>query len=358
MDKAVLSLLLAAENPILRSRLETSLAAGGVPFTKSELGIEVACIGRDWEQVVRDLCERLSLPERQDTRVAVIDGRDEQSIFHAVFKAVSLEGLMGRIRESWLKDVLKRDALEIHLQPLVQFPPGRLHGYECLLRGRDREGKLIPPNRLFEAAKSMDMLFELDQRARLASVKKIAQVNLPDAQFFINFLPTAIYNPDHCLEKTMAAIDASGVNPAQITFEVVETEQVVDRKHLAKILRFYRDKGFKVALDDVGAGYSSLLALSELRPDYIKLDMELVRRAVSSSLEARIVRDLADAARQHGIVTIAEGLETEEHVRFVLSSGIRITQGYFHARPQAEPLAQEQISGIFERIGHVASCAA
>ena len=78
----------------------------------------------------------------------------------------------------------------------------------------------------------------------------------------------------------------------------------------------------EIALDDVGAGYSSLLNLAYLRPDYIKLDGELVRRAAEGALEYKIVSDLAETARQNGIITIAEGIETEPQLHKALACGI------------------------------------
>jgi EAL domain-containing protein (putative c-di-GMP-specific phosphodiesterase class I) len=139
----------------------------------------------------------------------------------------------------------------------------------------------------------------------------------------------------------MDVLNAAGVRPSQIAFEVVETDKVQSQRELKDVLRAYRKAGFKVALDDVGAGYSTLLSLAEMRPDYIKLDGELVRRSAESNLEAKLVRDLAETARQNGIITIAEGIETAGQMQSVLGAGVRITQGYFHGRPQASPLDAE-----------------
>ena len=116
------------------------------------------------------------------------------------------------------------------------------------------------------------------------------------------------------------------------------------------VLRCYRKAGFRIALDDVGAGYASLLSVSKVRPDYIKLDGELVRRAAGGALEAKIVGDLAETARQNGIVTIAEGIETADQFQLVARSGIRIMQGYWLAGPRPKPLLQIELRQILQRI--------
>ena len=211
------------------------------------------------------------------------------------------------------------------------------------------------------AARSLDMLFLLDQKCRLAAVRAasaIATRVAPDTMFFINFLPTAIYNPEHCLQTTMTAVRSGTLQPQNICFEVVESEDVGDRKHLLGILDYYRSRGFKVALDDVGAGYSSLMAVGELKPDYIKLDGELVRRSVENPLERRIVRDLAATMRENQIISLGEGVETAEQFAFMNECGIELTQGYYHARPAPEPLDDADIRTLIDRArGTVAAAA-
>lgn len=93
---------------------------------------------------------------------------------------------------------------------------------------------------------------------------------------FINFIPTSIYSPQFCLKSTIQLAHELHIDPAQLVFEVVETEKVDDIEHLKTILAYYRDRGFEYALDDVGEGYSTLEMLAELKPKYMKLDMKYV----------------------------------------------------------------------------------
>jgi EAL domain-containing protein (putative c-di-GMP-specific phosphodiesterase class I) len=226
------------------------------------------------------------------------------------------------------------------------------------MRGIDADGRLIPPGRMFDAARVLERTAELDARCQSAALREIGGLNRGAPRgltYFINFVPGALADARRSLGAVMDAVNAGGLRPGQVVFEVVETDKVQSRRELQGLLRTYRKAGFKVALDDVGAGYSSLLSLGHLRPDYIKLDGELVRRAATSALEAKMVRDLAETARQNGIIAIAEGIETADHLRLAMSAGIRITQGYLHARPQPRPLTGDEAAAITHRAAEIAA---
>jgi EAL domain-containing protein (putative c-di-GMP-specific phosphodiesterase class I) len=334
--------------------LQAHVAGSGLRFESSPLGVKLFHDGatQDWRCALAKVGEGIPAQHRDATRVAVIArGADALAQQQALLDAISLDAALDQLKHDWLFDVVRHeDSLTVHLQPLASFPPARLYGYECLLRGVAADGSIISPGKLIDAARRVDGIAELDERARVAAVRKAGRLGLREAQIFINFAPTAVADPETSLASTVSAIAEAQIEPNRITFEVVETERVADRTHLSRVLDFFRDRGFKIALDDVGAGYSSLLALVELLPDYIKIDGELIRRAAASKLEAKIVRDLADAAHQNGIISVAEGVETAEQMYFALECGIPILQGYFLSRPHAEPLDRAQTDALVQRI--------
>lgn len=110
-----------------------------------------------------------------------------------------------------------------------------------------------------------------------------------------------------------------------------------DVDHLLGILSFYRRAGFRVALDDLGAGYSSLNLLARLRPDFVKLDMELIRGIDVDPYKAVVVDKLLDLAREVGAISVVEGVETEGEWRWAEAHGADLVQGFLCARPQADP---------------------
>jgi EAL domain-containing protein (putative c-di-GMP-specific phosphodiesterase class I) len=348
-------LLISPPNAVAGRRVRVQMMAAGLETRESDMGLRIACGQLDWRMILESIGAGLSPAERRDTRVATAGACDDSAVVHrSIFRAQSLEMLLSSVADQWFEEVLSRGGIAVYFQPMLQYPPGRLHGYECLMRGVDVDGTIIPPNRMFEAARRLGKIAELDEKCRRAAIVAAAHMKATGVNFFINVVPSAIREPKRFLNATLAELAAGGLRPQQMTFEVVETDEVQDQRQLANLLAYYRKAGFKVALDDVGAGYSSLLSLSRLRPDYIKLEGELVRRAAQSSLEAKIVADLAETARQNGIITIAEGIETPEELRLVLDCGIRVTQGFFHAKPQPRALTADETREIVDRVGQVA----
>lgn len=118
-----------------------------------------------------------------------------------------------------------------------------------------------------------------------------------------------------------------------IVFEVTESEFVHDRKHLVRITEFYREQGYGIALDDLGSGYSSLNLLHDLNPDYIKLDMELVRNIHQSQFKQITMQKIIELAYKLNILTIAEGIETEDELRFMQTLPVNYYQGFYFAKP-------------------------
>ncbi len=347
-------LLISAVNALTASRIRTELLAAGMSCVQTELGLEVACHDLDWRAILESISLILSPAERRDTHIARLELSDDRDAVHrAIFRAKGLETLLSEFREGWFEVMLAQKNIAIHFQPLVQYPPGRIHGYECLMRGSLVDGRPIPPTRIFETARKLDRVNVLDRHCRSAALHRAGQIADSNLVFFVNFLPSSIADARKGLEEVLADIRQAGLRPEQVAFEVVETDKVQDRRHLVDVLRYFRKAGCRIALDDVGAGYSSLLSFATLRPDYIKLDGELVRRASTSALEAKLVADLAETARQNGIITVAEGIETEQDMRLVLNCGIRITQGFFHARPQAEPMREQQVEELIARLKRV-----
>ncbi|MFP2932207.1 EAL domain-containing protein [Pyxidicoccus sp. 3LG] len=286
------------------------------------------------------LAERLSLAlteeEARGTRALFVEGEREPGL--ADYPRVgSLRQLVTLAQSGWLVDMLAEQRLTAHFQPIVHArDTRRIFAHEALMRGCERDGALVPPGRMMQAARDAELLFQLDLAARTTAIREAVRHGLR-THLFVNFTPTAIYDPAYCLRSTVATIAEAGVPPQSVVFEVIESDQAADPKHLKDIINFYRQAGFRVALDDLGAGYSSLNLIHQLRPDIVKLDMELVRDVHLDAYKGAIVRKLLEIARQLGIQTVAEGIETPEELRWVRAHGVDFVQGYLIARPQGAP---------------------
>lgn len=236
-----------------------------------------------------------------------------------------------------LLDVLEDRRLKILFHPIVDPGTNEIYGYEALTRGLDNQGGIIPPTKLFQMAKDMDLLFYLDRLCRETIIQRASEAGITK-KIFINFIPTSIYDPEKCLKSTDEAIMKSGINPQQVVFEVVETEQIKDFDHLNYILDYYKRKGYSTALDDIGSGYSSISSLLALNPDYMKIDMALVRNIHKEIEKQIIIQEYINVARLKGIQVLAEGIEHIDELMYLKELGIDLVQGYYFAKPSPTPL--------------------
>jgi EAL domain-containing protein (putative c-di-GMP-specific phosphodiesterase class I) len=239
---------------------------------------------------------------------------------------------------SWIDMLIENNSIRTQYQPIVYFENGELNvmGHELLSRGIDAGGGIIPPNKMFEAARIRNRIFSLDKACRLQSVRNASAIK--DKMIFINFIPTAIYVPEHCLATTFKLIKEMNIKPVQVVFEVVETDEVTDLEHLKKILNYYRSHGFKYALDDVGVGYNDLKKLTQMEPDYVKLAMEFANGVSGDRNKQKVAKSVMDIAHNLGALALAEGVEFEEDLMFLSEMGYDLFQGYFISKPQDQPM--------------------
>jgi EAL domain-containing protein (putative c-di-GMP-specific phosphodiesterase class I) len=233
--------------------------------------------------------------------------------------------------------MLEQKRLTSFFQPIVYAAdPHRIFAHEALLRGLGSDNELISPGRILPVAKSTGLLFQVDRAARMCAIQESVNCDL-DSLVFINFMPTAIYDPVNCLQSTVRLITELKLPPERFVFEVVESEEVQEVDHLRNILDFYRRSGFGVALDDLGAGYASLNRVGELKPDYVKLDMKLIQGVHLDPFKAIIADRILSLARDLGIRTIVEGVEQPEELAWAQEHKADFVQGYYIARPANPP---------------------
>lgn len=237
-----------------------------------------------------------------------------------------------------LAAMLREQRMRTWYQPIFWSGTLALWGYECLMRGVALDGSLVSPLTLLEWARQEELTFMLDRHVREMHLRNAGAAGLgPPIHLLVNFLPTAIYRPEFCLRTTVRAAAESGLEPDHVIFEVVESEQTTSRAHLRNLLAYYRATGFKVALDDVGSGYSGLALLADLNPDLIKIDRELVSRAPESPFHRDVCASLAKLGHDNGQMVLAEGIEREEEWALMTELGVNLLQGYLFGRPAPEP---------------------
>lgn len=291
------------------------------------------------EEVCGRVAGVLTSTELRDTRALYKQGDADPSL-RDLGRVDGFVRLLATSQSGWLVDMLAQDRLTALFQPIMYAEePCRIFAQECLLRGLDADGALVPPMRLLDTAREVDVIFQLDLAARRTAIRE-ASLHGIRSKIFINFTPTSIYDPVFCLRSTVAAIDDAGIAHEDVVFEVIETDRAHDPEHLKAILAYYRNEGFGVALDDMGAGYSSLNLIHQLRPDYIKLDMELTRGVHEDPYKALIAAKMLEIASELGIRAIAEGVEHVGEYEWLREHGATYLQGYLFGKPSSPPLIE------------------
>ena len=283
-----------------------------------------------------DVASRLSESQLQQTRYCLVEGSRPPTPAE-LMRTNSLGMLIARWRGDWLVDLLRRRRLTSFFQPIVRTSdPQQVYAYECLVRARQDDGQLIYPDRLFKAARAANLLHRLDHEARLTAIEASLRCQI-DANLFINFNPSSINDSQHLLASTRTTAEESGIPLERFVFEVVESEEIRDTGRLLTIINQYRKAGFRVALDDLGSGYSSLNLLTRLQPDFVKLDMQMIRGVDSDLFKSRVAGKLLEMAQHLRIQTVVEGVETIAEWQWAAQAGADFAQGYLFARPAAEP---------------------
>jgi EAL domain-containing protein (putative c-di-GMP-specific phosphodiesterase class I) len=275
--------------------------------------------------------QRLSIEERTHARALVLPA-GTRATMQDCLGTRPLQAVIGWVKAAWLVALLEEERLVSALQPIYRAD-GTPYGHEALLRAIGPDGALIGAGALMEAARETELLFTLDLAARKSALRAGARLGPERGVVFINFDPASIYDPHYCLKETGAFARALGLNPERIVFEVTEGSQVRSLDHLRGILEVYRQARFRVALDDVGAGFSGLNTLRVLRPDLIKLDMALVRDVDTDRYRQSILRHLIGLGHDLGIEVLAEGIETEGERRWLVAAGVDYLQGHLLGRP-------------------------
>jgi len=217
-------------------------------------------------------------------------------------------------------------------QPIVDVRTMTVFSYEALVRGPNGEGAFHVLSMVDDSNR-----YQFDQACRVKAITLAKQLGVT-CRLNINFLPNAVYEPAACIQTTIQTADEVGFDVDKIVFEFLESEEIKDREHLKSIVLDYQARGMKTAIDDFGSGHAGLNLLAEYQPDFIKLDMLLIRDIDKNKTKQIIVNGMVMVARDLGIELIAEGVETKGEVDTLNKLGIYYIQGYYFAKPGFECL--------------------
>ncbi len=229
-------------------------------------------------------------------------------------------------------DVVAGRQVRTEFQPIVDLESGRVVGYEALSRGP--AGPFERPDALFAAARTAGLLAELDEVCRAVAVTSAIRAGIfAPLTLFVNVEPEVLGLTS---TDTLLRIAAAAPQELHLVLEITERALATRPAELLATVRSLRAAGWRIALDDVGADNMSLAFMALLRPDIIKLDLQLVQRRPGPGV-AEIMHAVNAHAERTGCLVLAEGIETTEHLQMARALGARLGQGWFFGRPVPSP---------------------
>ncbi len=210
-------------------------------------------------------------------------------------------------------------------QPIVDASTGNIFGYEALMRSR--EPTLPHPGAVLEVAEKLEQLDVLGRAMRNKAAE--GMTTAPDgALLFVNLHTTDLLDPHLISEDSPLAAIAN-----RVVLEITERSSIEKVKDVRDRVQRLRHMGFKIAVDDLGAGYAGLTSFALLEPEIVKLDMSLVRNVHRSETRQKLIQSMTALCKDMGMLVVGEGVETEEEKVTLRQLGCDLLQGYLIAKP-------------------------
>lgn len=235
-----------------------------------------------------------------------------------------------------LNDIIERRQLSALLQPIARMQDGEIVAYEGLIRGPS-DSPLHSPMNLFKAARACGRTVEVEHLCRRVVLERFAELKLP-GKLFLNVSPECLLlQPDGTRGETLQYIHQIGIHPDRVIIELTENQPTYDYELMREAVLHYRNMGFQIAIDDLGEGFSSLRLWSELRPEYVKIDMHFIQGINHDPVKLQFVRSIQEIADKSDTLVIAEGIETQAELLVLRDIGVAYGQGYHLGRPHSAP---------------------
>ncbi len=252
-----------------------------------------------------------------------------------VFDSAMHESAVHRLQlESELRKGIERNEFRVAYQPVYALDTGLVTGFEALSRWHKPEGVVMPGG--FVEVADLTGLMEVINR----SLMHEAFCQLREWQEFCSRPLTMSVNvTQHQFAKSNLTsdiakiLDDTGVDPAAVELEIVETVAMSTTDPQHNLLNELKNLGVRLGIDDFGTGYSSLARLQQLPVDTLKIDRQFISLIDSSQSTREIVNVIVMLAHSRGLKVVAEGVETEEQVRYLRNIGCDMAQGYFYSKP-------------------------
>ncbi|WJW75589.1 EAL domain-containing protein [Thiohalobacter sp. IOR34] len=261
------------------------------------------------------------------------NGRDQVRLFSELDRQREHMGSLLAARNQVL-EALEEERFELVFQPIADVLSGGVHHFETLLRIRNPDGTLLMPGNFIPAAEQFGLIGRIDRLVLHEALARLAALPPEMASVGLSLNLSGLSVGDEGMLRLICEeVEASGVAPERITFEVTETAACENMGRAVEFIARIRQLGCKISLDDFGVGFSSFSYLKNLRVDVLKIDGSFIRDITRSQEDQLFVKALVDVARGMGIHTVAEFVETREALLLLRRIGVDYVQGYYIGRP-------------------------
>ena len=228
--------------------------------------------------------------------------------------------------------LIEQNELSIVFQPILSLQTGEVVGYEALTRA-PADSPFANTGELFQAAGEADMLEELEQATRLLTFRAVSRHWVDGARLFLNVSPSVFLRDGFRNELCCELERESRLDPRQVVVEITERADDDVIADLHSRMQPFRELGFQIAIDDVGAGNSGLNRISQARPDWLKLDRELISNIDDDPFKQNLIRFFVRFATLSNMDLIAEGIESSQELATLIELGVSHAQGFHLAPP-------------------------
>ncbi|QNG60583.1 EAL domain-containing protein [Bacillus sp. PAMC26568] len=265
--------------------------------------------------------------------------KQDDSIQDAIHKAEQQAAAMAekRIQSRYIETLLevrnviqKRD-ISLLAQPIIDLSTNQIKAWEILTRGPNNT-PLESPLHLFAVARQTNMIFDLELIVLEKALALVTDTGCKD-EVFINFTPITLGNKRFIPALESLLLKYSEILPEKIIFEITERDSIEGLKFFLENIKALRKRGFRIAVDDTGAGYASLHTISEILPDIIKIDRSVIQDIDTNSVKESMLKGLILIAKETGSLVVAEGIEKKEEADVLSRNQVDLAQGYFYAKP-------------------------
>lgn len=236
----------------------------------------------------------------------------------------------------WLGEALLEDRVVCYLQS-VHSSKERIFGYESFARVNMPDGKVVGGMQIMAASKVLGIEHMIDRHLHVQAIKTFA-ASAFNGFLFVNFFPGFIHRPSVYLEGLSDTAQEYGVVSKHIVLDLTNSEKPRDMVHIKNVCEYGRSRGYSLALDDVASVEVVQRLVQEVRPDFVKIDMHLVRD-VATPATRDTIRAIVELVHASGGTVIGEGVESEAIFQSLKTLGVDLFQGYYFAAPEPVEMA-------------------